>query len=52
MCTILKPPCARKALFHLDKEYVVKNGEIIIVDEFTGRMMPGRRWSEGTPSGD
>jgi len=36
-----------KALFHLDKEYVVKNGEIIIVDEFTGRMMPGRRWSEG-----
>ena len=37
-----------KALFHKDKEYVVKNGEIIIVDEFTGRMMPGRRWSEGS----
>ena len=36
-----------KALFHKDKEYVVKNGEIIIVDEFTGRMQPGRRWSEG-----
>lgn len=36
-----------KALFHLDKDYVVKNGEIIIVDEFTGRLMPGRRWSEG-----
>ena len=36
-----------KSLFHLDKDYVVKNGEIIIVDEFTGRMMPGRRWSEG-----
>ena len=36
-----------KALFHLDKEYVVRNGEIVIVDEFTGRMMPGRRWSEG-----
>ena len=36
-----------KALFHKDKEYVVKNGEIIIVDEFTGRMMPVRRWSEG-----
>ena len=36
-----------KAIFHLDKEYVVKDGEIIIVDEFTGRMMPGRRWSEG-----
>lgn len=36
-----------KALFHLDKEYVVRNGEIIIVDEFTGRLQPGRRWSEG-----
>jgi len=36
-----------KALFHKDKEYVVKNNEIIIVDEFTGRMQPGRRWSEG-----
>jgi preprotein translocase subunit SecA len=36
-----------KALFHKDKEYVVKDGEIIIVDEFTGRLQPGRRWSEG-----
>ena len=36
-----------QALFHLDKEYVVKNGEIIIVDQFTGRMTPGRRYSEG-----
>ncbi|MBX4197930.1 preprotein translocase subunit SecA [Candidatus Parcubacteria bacterium] len=36
-----------KALFKKDKEYVVKDDEIIIVDEFTGRMMPGRRWSEG-----
>jgi preprotein translocase subunit SecA len=36
-----------KALFQRDKEYVVKNGEVIIVDEFTGRMQPGRRWSEG-----
>ncbi len=36
-----------KALFHLDKEYVVRDGEIMIVDEFTGRMQPGRRWSEG-----
>lgn len=35
------------ALFKKDKDYVVKNGEIIIVDEFTGRLMPGRRWSEG-----
>jgi preprotein translocase subunit SecA len=36
-----------KALFHLDKEYVVRNGEVVIVDEFTGRLQPGRRWSEG-----
>jgi len=36
-----------KALFHTDKEYVVKDGQIIIVDEFTGRLQPGRRWSEG-----
>ncbi len=36
-----------QALFHNDKEYVVKDGEIIIVDEFTGRMQPGRRWSDG-----
>ncbi|TSA43949.1 preprotein translocase subunit SecA [bacterium] len=36
-----------KALFKKDKEYVVKDGEIIIVDEFTGRFQPGRRWSEG-----
>ncbi|MEK7567349.1 MAG: preprotein translocase subunit SecA [Patescibacteria group bacterium] len=35
------------ALFEKDKEYVVKNDEIIIVDEFTGRLQPGRRWSEG-----
>ncbi len=34
-------------LFQLDKDYVVKDGEIIIVDEFTGRLMPGRRYSEG-----
>jgi preprotein translocase subunit SecA len=36
-----------KALFTRDKEYVVKEGEVIIVDEFTGRLQPGRRWSEG-----
>jgi len=36
-----------KALFHTDKEYVVRDGEIVIVDEFTGRLQPGRRWSEG-----
>lgn len=34
-------------LFHRDQQYVVQNGEIVIVDEFTGRLMPGRRWSEG-----
>lgn len=34
-------------LFHLDKDYVVRNGEIVIVDTFTGRLMPGRRWSGG-----
>jgi len=36
-----------EALFKRDKDYVVKSGEVIIVDEFTGRLMPGRRWSEG-----
>lgn len=36
-----------KALFTKDKEYVVRDGEIVIVDEFTGRLQPGRRWSEG-----
>jgi preprotein translocase subunit SecA len=36
-----------QTLFRLDKDYVVKNGEIIIVDEFTGRLMHGRRYSEG-----
>ncbi|MCP6718245.1 MAG: preprotein translocase subunit SecA [Patescibacteria group bacterium] len=37
----------KKPLFIKDVHYVVKNGEIIIVDEFTGRLMPGRRWSKG-----
>jgi len=35
------------SLFHRDQQYVVQEGEIIIVDEFTGRLMPGRRWSDG-----
>src|SRR6059036_4105025 len=35
------------ALFHKDVDYMVKDGEVIIVDEFTGRLMPGRRWSDG-----
>ncbi len=34
-------------LFQRDKDYIVKNGEVVIIDEFTGRMMPGRRYSEG-----
>jgi preprotein translocase subunit SecA len=36
-----------RALYHNDKEYVVKNNEVVIVDEFTGRLQPGRRWSDG-----
>jgi preprotein translocase subunit SecA len=35
------------ALYHKDQHYVVQNGEVVIVDEFTGRLMPGRRWSDG-----
>lgn len=35
------------ALFERDKDYVVRDGQVIIVDEFTGRLQPGRRWSEG-----
>ncbi len=34
-------------LFHRDVDYIVKDGKVIIVDEFTGRLMPGRRWSDG-----
>ncbi|HZT96238.1 MAG TPA: preprotein translocase subunit SecA [Chloroflexota bacterium] len=36
-----------QVLYHRDKDYVVQDGEVIIVDEFTGRLMPGRRWSDG-----
>jgi preprotein translocase subunit SecA len=35
------------ALYHRDVEYIVRDGEVVIVDEFTGRTMPGRRWSDG-----
>jgi preprotein translocase subunit SecA len=35
------------ALYHKDRDYIVKEGQVIIVDEFTGRLMPGRRWSDG-----
>src|SRR5204862_2705947 len=34
-------------IFHKDVDYMVKDGEVVIVDEFTGRLMPGRRWSDG-----
>ncbi len=36
-----------RALYELDKDYVIKDGQIVIVDEFTGRLQPGRRWSDG-----
>jgi preprotein translocase subunit SecA len=36
-----------QALYERDKAYVVRDGQVVIVDEFTGRMQPGRRWSEG-----
>jgi preprotein translocase subunit SecA len=34
-------------MFNKDKDYIVRNDEVVIIDEFTGRMMPGRRYSEG-----
>ena len=34
-------------LFHRNKDYLVQGGKVVIVDEFTGRLMPGRRWSDG-----
>lgn len=47
MAHALETAVRARALFQNDKEYVVKDNEIIIVDEFTGRLQPGRRWSEG-----
>src|SRR5205814_9803560 len=41
-----------KELFHRDDDYVVQNGEVKIVDEFTGRVLEGRRWSEGLHQAD
>ena len=43
----LETAARAKALFEKDTDYVIKDDEIIIVDEFTGRLQPGRRWSEG-----
>ena len=39
--------CRRTSLYEKDVDYVVQEGQVLIVDEFTGRMMPGRRWSDG-----
>jgi preprotein translocase subunit SecA len=44
---LLKQALRATEFFHRDVDYVIKGGEIIIVDEFTGRLMPGRRWSDG-----
>ena len=46
-CTRVQQALRAHTLYKLDVEYVVKDGEVIIVDEFTGRLMPGRRWSDG-----
>jgi len=43
----LETAAKAKVLFKRDKEYVVRDGEVVIVDEFTGRLQPGRRWSQG-----
>src|SRR5438132_1423012 len=47
MARHLEQALRAEALYKRDKDYVVKDGEVVIVDEFTGRLMPGRRWSEG-----
>ena len=44
---LLRQALKAHALYQRDHDYIVEDGEIVIVDEFTGRMMPGRRWSEG-----
>ena len=46
-CTTCNQALRAHALFKRDVDYVVKEGEVLIVDEFTGRLMPGRRWSDG-----
>jgi preprotein translocase subunit SecA len=47
MARHLEQALKAEALYKIDRDYVVKDGEVVIVDEFTGRLMPGRRWSEG-----
>ena len=46
-CTTSTRRLRAHKLFARDKDYIVRNGEVVIIDEFTGRMMPGRRYSEG-----
>jgi preprotein translocase subunit SecA len=47
MARHLEQALKAQVLYQRDRDYVVKDGEVVIVDEFTGRLMPGRRWSEG-----
>ena len=47
MARHLEQALKAEALYKRDRDYVVKDAEVVIVDEFTGRLMPGRRWSEG-----
>ena len=47
MARHLEQALKAEALYKRDRDYVVKDDEVVIVDEFTGRLMPGRRWSEG-----
>lgn len=47
MLGFLEQALRAEFLFHRNKEYIVQNKEVVIVDEFTGRLMPGRRWSDG-----
>ncbi len=47
MARHLEQALKAEALYKRDRDYVIKDGEVVIVDEFTGRLMPGRRWSEG-----
>ncbi len=47
MLHCLQQALVAHTLYQLDKQYIIKDGEVVIVDEFTGRVMPGRRWSDG-----
>ncbi len=47
MLHCLQQALVAHTLYHLDKQYIIRDSEVVIVDEFTGRVMPGRRWSDG-----